>query len=68
MTTSLLGLAARIESEARQLQPRRAALLVVALPLWALGWAAGAAFRAAWVVAAWAWTAVAIGFRDGRSG
>ncbi|MGQ0669338.1 MAG: hypothetical protein ACT4PO_06660 [Actinomycetota bacterium] len=56
----------RIEEKARTLQPRRLALSVVAFPLYGLGWLLGTIVRGIWWAGAWAWSALAVGFKDGR--
>lgn len=56
----------RIDSEAKQLDPRKVALtLLFALPF-ALGWLIGITVRALWAVGAWLWTAGVVGFRTAR--
>ncbi|MFI6883379.1 hypothetical protein [Streptosporangium canum] len=50
----------RIDAEARQLDPRRALLTIVLAVPFLLGWVA----RKTWMVLAWLWTAVLIGWQE----
>lgn len=66
MLAGVARLAGQIDAEARRLDPAKVALtLLMALPFLA-GWLAGSLWRASWVVLAWSWTAVAVGFRSAR--
>ena len=56
----------RIDAEARSYRFRRAALTLVAAILFSVGWLIGIAFRAVWIVLAWAWAAAVVGFRMAR--
>lgn len=53
----------QVRDEARTLRPGRAALTLVATPLFAAGWLAARAAGALWVVLAWSWAAVLVGWR-----
>lgn len=55
---------ARIGAEARQVEFRRAFLTVLAAILYAIGWTARKIFVVAWLVLAWSWTAVRLGWRE----
>lgn len=54
----------RIDAEARQLDPAKVALTLIALVPFLLFWLAGVAARAVWLVAAWLWTAGVVGWRS----
>lgn len=56
----------QVRDQARGYDPRRAALTVVALLPFLLGWLVGIVFQTLWVVVAWAWAAGAVGFRSAR--
>lgn len=57
---------ARISAQAREVQFRRAFLLALAGMLYAAGWAARKIFQAVWLVAAWSWTAVRLGWQEAK--
>ncbi|WP_327047278.1 hypothetical protein OG320_05135 [Microbispora sp. NBC_01189] len=54
---------ARIDAEARQLDPAKVLLTILIAPLFLTGWLAGKA----WLVLAWIWTAVLVGWREARA-
>ena len=55
---------ARISAEARQIEFRRAFLTALASILYAIGWTARKVFVVAWLVLAWSWTAVKLGWLE----
>ena len=54
----------RINAEARDIQPGRVVLTVLAAVLWGIGWTARKTFVVAWLVLAWSWTAVRLGWQE----
>ncbi|MEU8279550.1 hypothetical protein ACFYOK_29460 [Microbispora bryophytorum] len=52
----------RISEEARQLDPAKAILTILIAPLFLIGWLAGKA----WLIVAWIWTAVLVGWSEAR--
>lgn len=54
----------RISTEARDVQFRRGLLLVLAAILYGIGWAARKLFVVVWLVLAWSWTAVKLGWQE----
>lgn len=68
MTTTLLDRVPvdRIGEEARNADPRRVLLTVVAGVLFGAGWVVARAFAIAWLVGAWCFTAVRLGWREAR--
>lgn len=54
----------RIGAEARDIQFRRVILTVLAAILYAIGWTARKIFVVAWLVLAWSWTAVKLGWQE----
>lgn len=69
-TATLLGRASRtvdrIDAEAKQLDPRKAALTLLFFLPFVLGWLVGMTVRALWATFAWIWTAGVVGFRVAR--
>lgn len=57
----------RINAEARQLDPVRVLLTLLAAPLFALGWLVAKVALVAWIVVAWSWTAARVGWQEGWS-
>lgn len=55
---------ARIDTEARAIEFRRAFLTAIATMLWAVGWTARKTFVVAWLLITWSWTAVRLGWQD----
>jgi hypothetical protein len=66
-TATIFGRASRtvdqIDAEARQLDPRKVALTLVALPFFVLGVVLAGMARGSWLVVAWVWVAVVAGWR-----
>lgn len=58
--------AERIEIHAATLEPRRAIGWVATLPFYVVGWVVGLILRGLWWLTSWAWSALVIGFREGR--
>ena len=58
----------RVQTEARSVDPVRALLTVLAVPLFAVGWTLGVAFRGVVFVAGWMWAAGVVGWRSARGG
>lgn len=56
----------RITAEARQVHAGRALLLASAAVLYAVGWCAAKTVAVLWLAAAWTFTAVKVGWQDGR--
>lgn len=55
---------ARINTEARSIEFRRAFLTALAGMLWAVGWTARKTFVVAWLLITWSWTALRLGWQD----
>jgi len=53
----------RIDAEARQLDPARVLLTILAAIPFVIGWLLGKA----WLVLAWLWTAAVVGWREARA-
>jgi uncharacterized membrane protein len=70
MTTDVLDRVPveRISERARQVNPGRVALTVIAVVLFGLGWVTFKAFAGAWFVAAWCGSAVAEGWIAAKAG
>jgi hypothetical protein len=51
-----------ITEQATQVRPGRAVLTLVAAVLFGLGWVTSRAFALLWLVFAWSWTAVRVGW------
>jgi hypothetical protein len=51
-----------ITAQARAVRPGRAALTLAAAVLFGLGWVTSRAFALLWLVFAWSWTAVRVGW------
>lgn len=64
--TTIAGYVDQVRDQARDYDPRRAALTVVALLPFVVGWLVGIAFQTVWVMLAWAWAATMVGFRSAR--
>jgi hypothetical protein len=56
----------RVNPRTRPIDISRAVLLPLAGLLWALGWLAGKTCAAVWLVIAWAWAALKLGWSDAR--
>lgn len=56
----------RITREAREVHFTRTALTALAGLLWLIGFAMAKAFALVWFAAAWAWTAIRLGWSDAR--
>ncbi len=54
----------RISDEARQIQFSRGLLTLIAAVLYAIGWTARKVFVVLWLVFAWSWAAVRLGWRE----
>lgn len=54
----------RISEEARQVQFSRGLLTIIAAVLYAVGWITRKVFVALWLVAAWSWTALRLGWQE----
>lgn len=54
----------RIQAEARQLDPVKVLLTLIAVIPFALGWSLGKA----WLAVAWLWTAGRVGWQEARLG
>lgn len=69
MTTSVLDRVdvERISERAREANPGRVALTVIAAVLFGLGWAAFKTFAVSWLVIAWCGSAVIEGWQAGRA-
>lgn len=73
MTTSDAGLSIldripvdRINTEARQIQFGRAVLTLLAGLLYVIGWTVAKVFAVIWLALTWSWTAVKLGWQEGR--
>lgn len=55
-----------IQRRAAGYDPVRLLLLLLAVPLLAVGWLAGLVVRTSWIVLAWLWAACVEGYRRGR--
>lgn len=55
-----------IEREARQLNPVRVLLTVIAIPFFLVGWIIGHLAKFVWVAFTWIWTATVVGWRMAR--
>lgn len=55
----------RINAQARELDPARVLLTLLAAPLFVLGWATAKVVRAVWIAFAWTWTAARVGWQEG---
>lgn len=53
----------RVDTDARELKPHLVVLTVIAAVLFVVGWLIGKAFRAVWLLFAWAWAASKVGFK-----
>jgi len=62
----LQDLVSRIDVEARKVNPRRAALTLVAGVFFVVGLVVGLLFKAVWSVISWSIAAVKVGFKAGR--
>lgn len=58
--------AERIQARAREYRPLTLLLLLIASPLWALGWMVSKAWWLLWLVLSWILAAVETGWQDGR--
>jgi hypothetical protein len=56
----------RITAEARQIEIGRTLLTLIAVVLYAVGWLVGFVIKAAFVVVAWSFAAVKVGWNDAR--
>lgn len=56
----------RITAEAREIHPARTALTLVAAVLYGLGWLAAKTVAVVWLVVAWSFAAVKVGWSDAR--
>lgn len=56
----------RINSEAKEVRIGRAVLTFIAALLFGLGWLTARLFAIIWLVCAWSFTAVKVGWREGR--
>lgn len=67
MTTAVFARAGRmadqVREESRRLDPVKALLTLAFVLPFALGWLAAGICRALWVIVAWAWTALVVGWR-----
>jgi hypothetical protein len=59
-------MADQVNAESKSLDPAKVALTLLMVVPFVLGWLVGLAFRAAWSVLAWVWTAAVVGFRTAR--
>lgn len=70
MTTAVFtragSLADEIRAEARNLDPVRVLLTVLMVVPFVLGWLAGQAARAVWVVGSFVWVSAVVGWRVAR--
>jgi hypothetical protein len=57
----------RITAEARETHPGRALLTLVAAVLFGMGWLAAKAVGVVWLVLAWSFAAVKVGWQDARA-
>jgi hypothetical protein len=55
-----------ITAQAREVHFWRAVLTLVAAVLFGLGWVLAKTFAVAWLAAAWSFTAVRVGWQEGR--
>lgn len=62
----LQDLVSRVDVEARKVDPRRAALTVIALPFLLVGLVVGVLFKIVWSAMSWAYAATKVGFELGR--
>ncbi|UJW32401.1 hypothetical protein L3Q67_01025 [Saccharothrix sp. AJ9571] len=60
--TSMVATASRIEEKAREFEPVRLVLTVLALPFLVLGWTAFMLWRLLRLVASWLWAAAVVGW------
>ena len=60
--TTITQFVDRLDDYASNLEPRRALIATVALPLWLVGFIIGIIFRALWLIVAYLWSAAAVGF------
>lgn len=67
-TIRRVRLVERVREGARALEPRAALANVAAAIPYVLAWLIGLLFRGVWLCVAWVWTAVELGFREGRGG
>lgn len=58
----------QIREESAQLDPVKAVLTLLTLPLFLLGWVAAKVAGLVWTVVAWSYTAVLVGWREARRG
>lgn len=56
----------RVHRDAKQLDPVRVALTLIAVPFFVLGWVAAKSWAVAWTGLAWAVTAVTVGWKMAR--
>lgn len=56
----------RISAEAREVHVSRAVLTVIAALLYGCGWLAARTCTLIWLICAWSFTAVRIGWQEGR--
>jgi hypothetical protein len=58
--------AEQVRAEARDVDPVRVLLTVLAVVPFVLGWVAGALVRVVWALLAWSWAAAVVGWRMAR--
>lgn len=63
--TTLQGFVNRLDDHVSNLEPRRALVAAVVLPLWTVGLIVGFAARIVWLVGAYLWSAAVLGFQTG---
>lgn len=60
-------MAEQVREESRQLDPAKVVLTLLMVVPFALGWLAGKLARGVWLVLAWTWTALVVGWRTAQA-
>lgn len=57
----------RIDQQAKEIDPRRVAMTLLALPLFVLGYVVASVCKVVWMVGTWMWVAMLAGWQTQRT-
>lgn len=66
MTINTTRLLDDVHAHARELRPLRVLLTIIAFPFFLIGLAVRLVFGAVWIVFAWIWAAIVVGWEHGK--